>query len=96
MSEEFGPTFVTVTDEDGKEIELELVLPIEYNGQEYRVFLPAEVEGEEISEEDEGFIILKIVEEDGEQLLSTCDSEEELTAVYDLAMEELFDEEDEE
>lgn len=96
MSEEFGPTFVTVTDEDGKEIELELVLPIEYNGQEYRVFLPAEVEGEELSEEDEGFIILKIVEEDGEQLLSTCDSEEELTAVYDLAMEELFDEEDEE
>ncbi|MEG1658462.1 MAG: DUF1292 domain-containing protein [Oscillibacter sp.] len=94
MSEEFGPTFVTVTDEDGKEIELELLFPIEYNGHEYRVFLPAEVEGEEISEEDEGFIILKIVEEGGEQLLSTCDDEDEESAVYDLAMEELFDEDE--
>lgn len=95
MSEEFGPTFVTVTDEDGKEIELELLFPIEYNGQEYRVFLSAEVEGEEMTKDD-GFIILKIVEEQGEQLLSTCDDEDELTAVYDLAMEELFNDEDEE
>ena len=96
MSDEFGPTFVTVTDEDGKEIELELVLPIEYNGQEYRMFLPAEVEGEPLSDEDEGFIILKIIDEGGEQILSTCDDEEELSAVYDLAMEALFEDEDEE
>ena len=94
MSEEFGPTFVTITDEDGKDIELELLFPIEYNGQEYHVFFPAEVEGEPISEEDEGFIILKVIEEKGEQLLSTCDNDEELSAVYDLAMEQLFEDEE--
>ena len=32
MSEDFGPTFITVTDEDGKEIVLEFVDALEYNG----------------------------------------------------------------
>ena len=29
MSEEFGPTFITVTDEDGQEIVLELIDDLE-------------------------------------------------------------------
>ena len=33
MSEDFGPTFITVTDEDGKELVLEFVDALEYNGQ---------------------------------------------------------------
>ena len=33
MSEEFGPTFITVTDEDGNEIALEFIDALEYNGQ---------------------------------------------------------------
>ena len=40
-------------------------------------------------------VILKSIRENGEELLSTLDSEEELTEVYDLFMELLFaDEED--
>ena len=35
MSEDFGPTFITVTDEDGKELVLEFVDALEYNGQMY-------------------------------------------------------------
>ncbi len=46
MSEEFGPTFITVTDEDGKELVLEFVDALEYNGQMYQAFFPAETEGE--------------------------------------------------
>ena len=33
MSEEFGPNFITLTDEDGNEIELEYVDAIEVDGQ---------------------------------------------------------------
>ena len=36
MSEDFGPTFITVTDEDGKELVLEFVDALEYNGQMYQ------------------------------------------------------------
>ena len=32
MSEEFGPDFITVTDEDGNEFELELVDTLELGG----------------------------------------------------------------
>lgn len=45
MSEEFGPTFITVTDDEGNEIVLEFVDALEYNGQMYQAFFPAETEG---------------------------------------------------
>ena len=90
MSEDFGPTFITVTDEDGKEIVLEFVDSLEYNGQTYQAFFPAETEGEDEDDPDNGLVILKTIHEDGEDLLSTLDSDEELDAVYDLFMESLF------
>ena len=96
MSEDFGPTFITVTDEDGQELVLEFVSALEYNGAQYQAFFPAETEGEETSEEDTGLVILKVIHEDGEDLLSTPDTEEEAEAVYELFMEELFSDEDEE
>ena len=95
MSEDFGPTFITVTDEDGKEIVLEFVNSLEYNGQTYQAFFPAETEGEDEDDPDNGLVILKTIHEDGEDLLSTLDSDEELDAVYDLFMESLFSDEEE-
>ena len=93
MSEDFGPTFITVTDEDGKEIVLEFVDALEYDGQMYQAFFPAETEDEE-EDPDSGLVILKVIHEDGEDLLSTLDSEEELEKVYDLFMENIFNDEE--
>ena len=96
MSESFGPDFITITDEDGNEIELEFLDTLEYNGQTYMAFFPAVEEDADEEGEDYGLIILKVLEENGEEILSTLDSDEELDAVYDRFMEELFqDEEDE-
>ena len=88
MSEEFGPNFITVTDEDGNDIELELLDVLEHNGQTYMAFFPAVLEEDEADEDsdDYGMVILKSITENGEELLSTLDSEEELTEVYDLFM----------
>lgn len=94
MAEEYGPTFITVMDEDGREIVLEFIDVLEYNGQQYQAFFPAETEGEDEDDPDNGLVILKVIHEDGEDLLSTLDSDEELDAVYDLFMESLFDEDD--
>ena len=93
MSEDFGPTFITVTDEDGKELVLEFVDALEHNGQVYQAFFPAETEDEE-EDPDSGLVILKVIHEDGEDLLSTLDTEEELDAVYELFMELLFADEE--
>lgn len=94
MSEDFGPTFITVTDEDGKEVVLEFIDALEYNGQVYQAFFPAETEDEE-EDPDSGLIILKVIHENGEDLLSTLDTEEELEAVYEQFMEILFADEEE-
>ena len=104
MSEEFGPDFITVTDEEGNEFELEHVDALDYNGQTYMAFFPA-IQGEEqedgveevdLDDEENGLIILKVVQVDGEDQLSTLDSDEELELVYQQFMEALFADEDEE
>lgn len=93
MSEDFGPTFITVTDEDGQEIVLEFVDALEHDGQMYQAFFPAETEDEE-EDPDSGLVILKVIHVDGEDLLSTLDSEEELETIYNLFMENFFSEEE--
>ena len=47
-------------------------------------------------DEEYGLVIMKAIQEDGEELLSTLDSDEELDAVYELFMERFFQDEDEE
>jgi len=103
MSEEFGPDFITVTDEEGNEFELEHLDTLEYNGNIYMAFFPA-VEGEEgedgeivdvdLDDEEYGMVIMKVIEENGEELFSTLDSEEEEQEVYEKFMERLFEDEE--
>jgi len=98
MSEEFGPTFVTVTDDEGNDIELEHLDTLEVNGTTYMAFFPAQfadAEDEPVDDEEYGLIILKVITENGEELLSTIDDEDELMAVYEQFMEILFDEDEE-
>ena len=99
MSEEFGPTFITVTDDEGNDIELEHLDTLEVNGTTYMAFFPAQfadAEEEPVDDEEYGLIILKVITENGEELLSTVDDEEELMAVYEQFMEILFDEDEDE
>ena len=95
MDESFGPDFVTITDEDGNDIELEMVDVLEHNGQTYIAFFPAVGEEDDEDSEELGLIILKSITENGEDILSTPDSDEELNEVYDLFMEQLFEGEEE-
>lgn len=93
MSEEYGPDFISVTDEDGNEFELEHLGTLELNGIIYMCFVPADMDEDD---EDYGLIMLKVVEKDGEELLADIDDQAELDAVYEKFMEELFDDEEEE
>ena len=92
MSDEYGSDFITIVDEDGTEFELEVLTSLEYNGATYlAVTLAAddEVEDLEVS-------ILKSVDEgDEDPVLCAIEDEEELEIVYNLIMEQLYEEEDE-
>jgi uncharacterized protein YrzB (UPF0473 family) len=92
MADNFGSDFITIVDEDGTEYELEVLSTLEYNGETYLAVIPAG-----LGEEDELQVsILKNVEEDGETILSAIEDEAELEAVYDLIMDSLYEEDEEE
>jgi uncharacterized protein YrzB (UPF0473 family) len=104
MSEDYGANFISLTDEDGNEFELEHLDTLEYNGEVYMAFLPTEEYDEEEGEvtdvdlddaEESGLIILKVIQVDGEEQLATLEDEDEAEAVYQQFMEALFDEEEE-
>ncbi len=90
MAKEFGSDHITISDEDGTEYELEVLLTLEYNGAEYLAVIPA-VDREE--EEGYDVSILKSMEEDGESILYAIEDEAELEAVNQLIMDRLFEEE---
>ena len=92
MSEEYGNDFISISDEEGNEFELEHLDSFEVAGARYMAFLPADGNEEDA---DYGIIILKVIEENGEEILSTPDSDEELNRAYDAYMERLFAEEEE-
>ena len=91
MEENFGSDFITLINDDGEEFELEHLDTIEYGGNTYMAMLPTDIDE---NDDDFGFIILKAVNEDGEEILVTVDDEEELGQVYDEFLRILFDDED--
>lgn len=94
MSEEFGSDFITIIDDDGEEFELEVLDSMDYNGESYMAFLPANMDE---SDPDYGIVILRVVEgEDGEELFESIDDDDQLQDVYEHFMVLLFDDEDEE
>ena len=74
MSEEYGNDFITLTDEEGNEVELEHLDTLEYEGETYMAFVQANDTPEEVLDEDSAeLIILKVEPEDGEDMLVTID-----------------------
>ena len=93
MEDQFGSDFITISDEDGTEYELEVLSTLEYDGSTYLAVVPA---GDSLEQLQLEVSILKSVEEDGESLLCAIEDEAELQAVYDLIMDALYEEEEEE
>ena len=93
MEDMYGSDFMTIVDEDGTEYELEILSTIEYNGNTYMAVIPANDENGELNQLE--VCILKSVEEDGESILVAIEDENELNAVNDLIMDQLYAEDDE-
>ncbi len=83
--EEEESSILTLTDENGEEMQFEYLDCIEYNGKEYLVLLPAD-------EEENRIVILEIepVDEENENYVAVED-EITLDAVYDIFKERYKD-----
>ena len=90
MSDYYGSDYMTITDEDGQEYELEILFELEYNGFTYLAVIPAGAE----EDTDLEVNILKSIEENGEPLLCAIEDQDELDAVNALIMEKLYEDDD--
>lgn len=90
---EYDENFITITDEDGKEYELEILATVEYDGALYYALAPMEDDDEQNELE---VSILKSVVEDGEELLVAVEDETELENVYGELMDLLYEDDEQE
>ena len=86
----FENDYFTLTDEEGNDIEFELAGQCERNGQIYFAMIPVEDETA-----DDGiceYVILKLVKENGEEMLVSVDDDDELDDIADY-FDDLFSQE---
>lgn len=82
--EEYEPEMVSLFDEDGTEIEFELLDVIEYEGDSYAVMLPPE----------DNEVVIMLLEElnDEEDVYSPVEDDDTLTKVFEAFKEKYKDE----
>lgn len=90
--EEYNPDLLTLLDEDEQEHTFEVLDRIELeSGDRYVALLEVHEDVQDLLDGDGELIILKVVEEDGEELLATIESEDEFYEVLPLFEERLSD-----
>ena len=98
MSEEkktqFDGTLITLIDEDGRELQYEHLDSLEYEGATYLALVPVYDDPKDYVGADGELQIMKVVEENGEEILCTIDNEDEFDAVacqFEDRLSEEFD-----
>ena len=91
MSEEFGNDYLTIEDEEGNTFELEVLGGFDFEDRSYMAALPADMEE---TDPDFGIILLRIEEEDGEEIFASIDDDDELDRVSEYYMQFILEDEE--
>ncbi|MDE5583982.1 MAG: DUF1292 domain-containing protein [Ruminococcus sp.] len=91
---EYTPELFELIDAHGNKRNFELLDSVVMNGEQYYAMLPT-FEDSEFLNIDLGLVILKVIEEDGEEILSSIDDEAEFDQISQYFAESLENFEDE-
>ena len=92
MANEYGNDYVVLTDEEGRELEFEVLGSIECDGMTYVGLIEQFEDPQEQLESDGQLVVLKAIEDDnGEEVFGTID-QDELAKVLPLLEEALGEE----
>jgi uncharacterized protein YrzB (UPF0473 family) len=86
---EYGNDFITLTDEDGNEVELEHLDTIEHDGETFMLFGIADPD----NEDEMAVVIMRAVDMGDEEMLEEVQDEQLLDEVYGIFMERVEAEE---
>ena len=92
-NEYYGNDIVTLVDENGVENEFEIVDSLVTDNNEYFALIPTET-AENIDSDDGELVILKVVEDNGEEFLEPIEDDdeyEEISEIFIDRLEELYD-----
>ena len=96
-NEDYGNDIVTLVDENGVENEFEIVDSLVTDNNEYFALIPTET-AENIDSDDGELVILKVVEENGEEFLEPIEDDDEYNEISEIfidRLEELYEFENE-
>lgn len=91
MSGEYGNDFVTLSDEDGKDYEVEILLVLEIDGNDYAALLPTEPKE---GEDPDTVYIARVTYTDDEEIYEVIEDDSEYERVA-AVFEEEFEKEPE-
>ena len=88
MNEDYGNDILTLVDDDGTEREFELIDRVDTENNEYFALIPTET-ADNLSDDDGQLVILKVVEDNGEEFLEPIEDDEEFDEISEIFMDRL-------
>ena len=88
---DFTADIITLTDEEGIEHTFELVDTLEKDGCSYVALITVGEEPEDLLLDDGSLVIMKVTEEDGEEILELIDDDDEFEVISEIFMDRLSD-----
>ena len=91
MADEFGADLMTIVDDEGNRHQFELLDAIETDDGRYVALLPVYSDAEEAIEDDGELVILQVIEENGEDLLTPIEDDTVFDEIAGIFEERLAD-----
>lgn len=87
----YDPDIISLSDEDGKEYKFEVLDRIEYNDGRYLALLPVFDNPEDLIEDRGELVVLKVLEDNGEEVFEEIQDDEEYEDVAGIFIDRLQD-----
>lgn len=88
---DYNPDIINLTDDEGKEYTFEVLDAIESDDGRYLAMLPIYDDPQQTLEDSGELVIVKVIEEDGEEVLIPIEDDDEYDFVADAFIERLQD-----
>lgn len=90
-NEEYNPDIITLTDDEGKEYTFEVLDAIETDEARYLALLPQYEDPKSMLDDSGELVIVKAIEEDGEEYFCEIEDDDEYETVADAFVDRLED-----
>lgn len=91
MEESYNPDIVSLTDEDGKEYNFEILDAIETDESRYLALLPVYDDPQKLLEDSGELVIVRVCEENGEEFFEEIEDDAEYETIADAFVDRLQD-----